>query len=40
VVLAPRPGQVREIVTITCRRPRDSTRPEAVQYIQRLRALI
>lgn len=40
VVLAPRPGQVREIVTITCPRPRDSTRPEAVQYIQRLRALI
>ncbi len=40
VVLAPRPGQVREIVTINCPRPRDSTLPEAVQYIQRLRALI
>ena len=40
VVLAPRPGRVREIVTIACPRPRDSTRPEAVQYIQRLRALI
>ena len=40
VVLAPRPGRVREIVTIVCPRPRDSTRPEAVQYIQRLRALI
>jgi NitT/TauT family transport system ATP-binding protein len=40
VVLAPRPGRVREIVAIACARPRDSTRPEAVQYIQRLRALI
>ena len=40
VVLAPRPGRVREIVPIACARPRDSTRPEAVQYIQRLRALI
>ncbi len=40
VVLAPRPGRVREIVGIACPRPRDSTRIEAVQYIQRLRALI
>lgn len=40
VVLAPRPGRVREIVPIACARPRDSTRPESVQYIQRLRALI
>ena len=40
VVLAPRPGRLREIVPIDCPRPRDSTRPEAVQYIQRLRALI
>ena len=40
VVLAPRPGRVQEIVAIDCPRPRDSTRPEAVQYIQRLRALI
>ena len=40
VVLAPRPGRVREIVPIACARPRDSTSPQAVQYIQRLRALI
>jgi len=40
VMLAPRPGRVREIVPITCPRPRDSTRPEVVQYIRRLRALI
>ena len=40
VMLAPRPGRVREIVPITCPRPRDSTRPEVVQYIKRLRALI
>ena len=40
VVLAPRPGRVREIVSIACARPRDSTQPASVQYIQRLRALI
>jgi NitT/TauT family transport system ATP-binding protein len=40
VVLAPRPGRVRESVPIDCPRPRDSTRLEAVRYIQRLRALI
>jgi NitT/TauT family transport system ATP-binding protein len=40
VVLAPRPGRVREIVAIALERPRDSTLPAATQYIQRLRALI
>ena len=40
VVLAPRPGRVREIVSIACARPRDPTDPQAIQYIQRLRALI
>ena len=40
VVLAPRPGRVREIANIDIERPRDSTRPEVTQYIQRLRALI
>jgi NitT/TauT family transport system ATP-binding protein/sulfonate transport system ATP-binding protein len=40
VVLAPRPGRVREDVTIALPRPRDSTAPEVTQYIQRLRALI
>jgi NitT/TauT family transport system ATP-binding protein len=40
VVLAPRPGRIREIVDIDIERPRDSTRPEVTQYIQRLRALI
>ncbi len=40
VVLAPRPGRVREVVPIACPRPRDPTDPQAIQYIQRLRALI
>jgi NitT/TauT family transport system ATP-binding protein len=40
VVLAPRPGRVRESVPIACPRPRDPTHPQAIQYIQRLRALI
>ena len=40
VVMAPRPGRVRESVPIACSRPRDSTHPQAVEYIKRLRALI
>jgi len=40
VVLAPRPGRVREIVDIDLARPRDPTLPEAARYVQRLRALI
>ncbi len=40
VVLAPRPGRVREIVPIECERPRDPTHPKAIEYIKRLRALI
>jgi ABC-type nitrate/sulfonate/bicarbonate transport system ATPase subunit len=40
VVMAPRPGRVREIVPIACPRPRDATHAEAIRYIQRLRALI
>jgi len=40
VVLAPRPGRVREIAPIDCPRPRDPTHPEVTSYIQRLRALI
>lgn len=40
VVLAPRPGRVREEVPVTLSRPRDSTDPAVIQYIQRLRALI
>ncbi len=40
MVMAPRPGRVREFVDIGLERPRDPTLPEAVQYIQRLRALI
>lgn len=40
VVLAPRPGRVREAVDIALGRPRDATAPEVTQYIQRLRALI
>lgn len=40
VVLAPRPGRVREIAPITCARPRDPTAPESVKAIQHLRALI
>ena len=40
VVMAPRPGRVREAVDIHLARPRDPTHPEVTQYIQRLRALI
>jgi len=40
MVMAPRPGRVRESVPIACSRPRDSTHPQAVEYIKRLRALI
>jgi NitT/TauT family transport system ATP-binding protein len=40
VVMEPRPGRVRERVDIPLARPRDSTRPEVTQYIQRLRSLI
>jgi len=39
-VMAPRPGRIRELVDVALGRPRDPTHPEAVQYIQRLRALI
>ena len=40
MVLAPRPGRVRESVPIACARPRDPTDPQSIRYIQRLRALI
>ena len=40
VVLAPRPGRVREQVRIDCPRPRDPTAAQAIEYIKRLRALI
>jgi NitT/TauT family transport system ATP-binding protein len=40
VMLAPRPGRVREVVPIACPRPRDPTHPQAIEYIKRLRALI
>ena len=40
VVMSPRPGRVREEVEIALDRPRDSTAPDAIQYIQRLRALV
>ena len=40
VVMAPRPGRVRELVPIAIPRPRDPTTPAVTQYIQRLRALI
>ncbi|HEV7802490.1 MAG TPA: ABC transporter ATP-binding protein, partial [Burkholderiales bacterium] len=40
VVMAPRPGRVREEVPIEIGRPRDPTASEVTQYIQRLRALI
>jgi NitT/TauT family transport system ATP-binding protein len=40
VVMAPRPGRVRELVDINLGRPRDPTHADAVSYIQRLRALI
>jgi ABC-type dipeptide/oligopeptide/nickel transport system ATPase component len=40
VVLAPRPGRIREIVPIDCTRPRDPTDAAAIHAIQHLRALI
>ena len=40
VVMAPRPGRVRERVDIRIDRPRDPIAPEVTRYIQRLRALI
>jgi len=40
MVMAPRPGRVRDFVDVRLGRPRDPTVPDAVQYIQRLRALI
>ena len=40
VVMAPRPGRVRERVAIEIERPRDPTAPSVTRYIQRLRALI
>lgn len=40
VVMAPRPGRIRDVVSIAAPRPRDPTAPEVTQYIQRLRALI
>jgi NitT/TauT family transport system ATP-binding protein len=40
VVMAPRPGRIREDVPIELERPRDPTAPAVTRYIQRLRALI
>ncbi|PLZ02898.1 nitrate/sulfonate/bicarbonate ABC transporter ATP-binding protein [Burkholderia sp. WAC0059] len=40
VVLAPRPGRVREIVPITLPRPRRATDPEVAEAIRQLRLLI
>ena len=39
-VMSPRPGTIREVVTIELPRPRDPTHPEVTAYIQRLRSLI
>jgi NitT/TauT family transport system ATP-binding protein len=39
-VMSPRPGTIREVVRIPLPRPRDITRPEVTEYIQRLRSLI
>jgi NitT/TauT family transport system ATP-binding protein len=40
VVLAPRPGRVREIVSVDLPRPRDATVPEVAEAIRQLRLLI
>ena len=40
MVMAPRPGRVREFVDIALARPRDPATAEAARYIQRLRSLI
>jgi NitT/TauT family transport system ATP-binding protein len=39
-VMSPRPGTIREVVAIELPRPRDITKREVADYIQRLRALI
>jgi NitT/TauT family transport system ATP-binding protein len=39
-IMSPRPGTIREVVNIELPRPRDITKPEVAQHIQRLRALI
>src|SRR5262252_577672 len=39
-VMSPRPGTIREVVTIGLPRPRDATHPDVTDYIQRLRSLI
>jgi ABC-type nitrate/sulfonate/bicarbonate transport system ATPase subunit len=40
VVMAPRPGRIRDQVPIEIARPRDPTTPQVTRYIQQLRALI
>lgn len=40
VVLAPRPGRIREIYRVDCARPRDPTEAAAIHSIQHLRSLI
>ena len=40
VVLAPRPGRIREIAPLACGRPRDPTETGAIRAIQHLRGLI
>lgn len=40
VVLAPRPGRIREITPIDCARPRDATDAASILAIQHLRSLI
>lgn len=40
IVLAPRPGRVREKTAVAIPRPRDPTTSEVTRYIQHLRALI
>jgi ABC-type nitrate/sulfonate/bicarbonate transport system ATPase subunit len=39
-VMSPRPGSIKETVTIAPPRPRDVTQPDITVYLQRLRELI
>src|SRR5690349_23333808 len=39
-VMSPRPGTIREVITVDIARPRDITQAEVTRYMQRLRAAI
>jgi NitT/TauT family transport system ATP-binding protein len=40
IVLAPRPGRMKKVISIDLPRPRDTSAPEAARYVQELKSLI